>query len=246
MENLNIKLYESPKGFDDEQDETENINSKLVIKRNGWTLIDSKDLPKAKDIIHQHVLPKFGIKGVITLVGDGNSGKTSVLRILAQRLMPFVLPPNYKYQNMRIILPVSNNVNIYISTAGDTVNEITKNILFYAGEYDGTKAKTLIVENGQARYISKTEMKKYPPTICVGAGHLVKDHIELYDYFANIVRPFIPKVTYIHKEKDSNLLIKGISNIPQSMDDCNTLNTLYHHVNFMNFTSFYTILLKPL
>ena len=103
------------------------------------------------------------------------------------------------------------------------------------GKYRGTRAKALIVENGQARHVTESEMKLYPPTICVGAGHFTKAHVDLYDFFANIVNPCIHKVTYFHKEKSSNISITGISNTPQTKDDANTLSVLFDYLNLIKY-----------
>ena len=105
MEDLTKELYESSTGFDDEQQDVKDV---LAIERNGWTLKDDEDFPKAKEIVRTITSPG-NIKGIFVLCGDANSGKTNILRMLAQRLLPFVLT-SYPYQNMRIILPVKPNV----------------------------------------------------------------------------------------------------------------------------------------
>ena len=164
------------------------------------------------------VTPKM--KKLIALVGDADCGKTFTLVEVARQLaekgkfqtdiiglggsFKSRIKPDGNPSDIRIVIPNINGEYIYIATAGDTKEDLVKNFEFFDALQVSPLRRYFFVEKDYLRQISWTELRKYPPTVCITACR-PKLLNWVTTYFAKFVN--LPHIC-VQKTKSASLSLK--------------------------------------
>lgn len=131
---------------------------------------------------------KSSIEEIIVLYDKSNQGKTNTLRALIEELVGSlpnekgdirVVIPNYRVKNQR------KQVNIFVTTCGDTPFIIEDNIRFFNGKMPDTlNVPMFIFENGSWNHIgSQEQLVTFDANICISACRSDGVGVDSMQYF---------------------------------------------------------------
>ena len=148
-----------------------------------FTLAEKKALSFAKN----------KIKAVLTLYGEGDSGKTATLRYL-YKLLSGQAPINQNPKDFRARLDYCG-VRILISTTGDDKKDVEDNWHWYLGLYKATANRTRTLGDANISDVDKVII--VGPTRESGKN----DGVILNDGFIQELKSSLSVIQYIHKTK---------------------------------------------
>ena len=149
------------------------------------------------------------IEEIIVLYDKSNQGKTNTLRALIEELVSSlpnekgdirVIIPNYRVKNQR------KQVNIFVTTCGDSPFIIEDNIRFFNGKMSDTlNVPMFIFENGAWDHIGSQELlATYEASICISSCRSDGIGVDAMQYFmhAHLSYTFVSmwiRLSYLRK-----------------------------------------------